>query len=456
MSKRTNIGIIEFTYFSLYYFVFMIIESLGNDRTGEVVGNSYVVPFYVGSLIATALGYFIYGILANRVKNKHIFFISIASIVGTIGVYTLDTSYSFMPICFCLMIFLGFIGGHVHNLTVNPFNNIKKSGTILGVFMAFAIVIQFVVQNYIKSTYFNMALILVCELLLVVFGLIAKKEETTQDNLCSTEIIQTNKKSLLLVILLVAIMSLILGLNDEIMVNLNAKNETNLFSAVRLVYAVGLVIAGIIADMMKRKLMPLVTGCTMLLSMVAVSFLGEAKYYNFNMSVMYFYSGFYVVYLTYAFLEISYKCHGNKKALYAGMGRIVRSVATAIITAAMYFVGGNYNGTVLITINCLLSVLIFVIMTLGGMLYLKEPHRDKKRTDDEYWNIFAEKYKLTNREKDVAYRLINTNKILQDIADELYISRRVVQRHITSIYKKTETQSRTELMHVYINIKENP
>lgn len=454
MSK--NNGIKAFIYFSLYYFVFMIIESLGNDRAGAVIGSNYVVPFYAVSLLTTALGYFIYGMLANKANNKRVFIVSLIAVAGTIVVYLVNRSFVFIPVCLILMFSLGLIGGHVHNLTVNPFINIKKSGTVLGAFMAFAIVIQFVVQNYIKSTHFNMALILVCESTLAVLGLTTKAEEPTNDSGDSTEIQEINKKRIVSVVLLIAIMSFILGINDEIMVNLNAKNEANLFSAIRLVYAAGLIIAGIVADMMKRKLMPLITGCTMLLSMVAVSFLSEAKFYNFNMSVMYFYSGFYVVFLTYAFLDIAAQYHGKKRALYAGMGRIVRSIATAFITAAMYFIGGRYNGIALITINCLLSVSIFVIMTFGGMLYLKGPQESIKKTDDEYWKIFTQKYDLTNREIDVAFKLINSNKILQDIADELYISRRVVQRHITSIYKKTETKSRTELVHAYMKIKENP
>ncbi len=67
------------------------------------------------------------------------------------------------------------------------------------------------------------------------------------------------------------------------------------------------------------------------------------------------------------------------------------------------------------------------------------------------WELFVKHFCLTPRESEVFKRLIATEDNAQEIADSFYISRRCLQRHIASIYKKTGTKSRIGLFHIYIN-----
>lgn len=46
---------------------------------------------------------------------------------------------------------------------------------------------------------------------------------------------------------------------------------------------------------------------------------------------------------------------------------------------------------------------------------------------------------------------MTTDDDLQGIADSLYISRRMIQRYVSSIYEKTETKTRLSLFQSYIN-----
>ena len=47
-------------------------------------------------------------------------------------------------------------------------------------------------------------------------------------------------------------------------------------------------------------------------------------------------------------------------------------------------------------------------------------------------------------------KLIHTDSNLQEISDKLFISKRVVQRHITSIYEKTSCSTRIGLLQLYV------
>lgn len=64
-----------------------------------------------------------------------------------------------------------------------------------------------------------------------------------------------------------------LGLQDSIVTAKNAAGEVQLFSYVRLFYALGLILAGLVANMKERAYIPLFSGCAMIISVLAISFL---------------------------------------------------------------------------------------------------------------------------------------------------------------------------------------
>lgn len=62
---------------------------------------------------------------------------------------------------------------------------------------------------------------------------------------------------------------------------------------------------------------------------------------------------------------------------------------------------------------------------------------------------FAEKYGLTPRETDVLSASLYNDKAPKEIAYDLQISERIVQRYFNSIYEKTGTQGRVSLTLLY-------
>ena len=68
-----------------------------------------------------------------------------------------------------------------------------------------------------------------------------------------------------------------------------------------------------------------------------------------------------------------------------------------------------------------------------------------EQTAEQRCANFAERYGLTPREVEVLAAVTADDKPLKQVAADLGISLRVVQRHLTSLYGKTETQSRVGL-----------
>ena len=80
-----------------------------------------------------------------------------------------------------------------------------------------------------------------------------------------------------------------------------------------------------------------------------------------------------------------------------------------------------------------------------------EDYGRKESPPREKLALYAQSRALTPRETEVLERLLTTEEDLQGIADSMYISRRMVQRYVSSIYEKTETKTRLGLFQSYIS-----
>ncbi|MCI6247142.1 MAG: LuxR C-terminal-related transcriptional regulator, partial [Collinsella sp.] len=66
-------------------------------------------------------------------------------------------------------------------------------------------------------------------------------------------------------------------------------------------------------------------------------------------------------------------------------------------------------------------------------------------TIEEQRQAFITNHALTPREVDVLMAVTQDERPLKQVAEELGISMRMVQRHLSSIYQKTDTQTRAGL-----------
>ena len=73
------------------------------------------------------------------------------------------------------------------------------------------------------------------------------------------------------------------------------------------------------------------------------------------------------------------------------------------------------------------------------------PNTQPEAEQETPFAAFAKRYSLTPRERDVLAAVCSSEETLQCIADEMGISLRALQKHLTSIYRKSGTQSRAGL-----------
>ena len=61
----------------------------------------------------------------------------------------------------------------------------------------------------------------------------------------------------------------------------------------------------------------------------------------------------------------------------------------------------------------------------------------------------SDEFSFTERETEVFASLVGTEDSIQTIAENLYISKRTLERYISAIYEKTGVKSRVGLINIY-------
>ena len=140
--------------------------------------------------------------------------------------------------------------------------------------------------------------------------------------------------------------------------------------------------------------------------------------------------------------------------LWAGIGRAVNNLAAVILSrSSLVLINSQGNLMVVVLVICL-----FVIVTIIASTYslqrkvLIEKLGESKivlLSKEEKLLKIKEQYTFTPREIEVFEYLTSTEDSVQDIANNMYISKRTLERYISSIYKKTGVKSRIGLLNIY-------
>lgn len=448
--------------FVVYTFTFLLSELVINSHIAALLGADNLLAFYSIGIFCTGLGYLSFGLWSikkEEIKPRKamlIFSMSLYVICMAIGLLA-PVSNTFHAVVFALALLLfGYVGGYVHYCASCVLQNSSVMGKIIGFSMFVAIVLQYIVQ---KVAITEISLWVAIVLGVINIGYIVCHpctDWTFEDLLPYKADSEACPKKALVAVAVVALSTLCLGLNDSLVTYFDAQNKLVLSEWPRLFYALGLLLAGFIADFGKRRFLSLGTAISLLFAFPAISYLGVDEYMNLSISFMYFYCGFYVIYLEVCFLDIAPKT--KYPAIWSGMGRIIRSWTTAATVLPAMWLFKTWG------IQC---VLLFTTFAVAGAIvtsWLSEKNESKREMEelkqelsskrDDKTNklqVFIEEHNLTPREADVLKIITKSSITTKEMANDLAISERVCQRYLTSIYEKTGTDSRIDLMLKYFS-----
>ena len=451
--------------FALCFFAFMLTEAVINERCAVIFGSGAVNALYAFGLVCTGLGFLSFSLLrricrGEKARKAALIAIGALCLAAAAALLLVDRPAPFLMSAAAALLLTGHIGGCVYYNMAMYFAGSRFTGRSIGVGMAAAILLQFAVQKLAaQSVVFLLSLLL--SVAFVMYFIIRAPEDWILENpLPYSSDGRKGRKAALALIAAVVLMSLVSGMIDSVLTAMHAEQAYDVYGAVRLFYALGLVLAGVIADFRERSWLPIATVCAILLSSICMFFLSEEAGYFAGAALMYLYSGFYVIFFTVTFLDGAPKSRCPE--LWAGMGRVVRSfsVAAAVLPSiAVYDVWGS---TALAAGSCVASIGVLLVLLPQLGRAVSAPQEDEhsaapgkqELSPQERLERYARRCSLTPRETEVLEKLLTTDDDLQGIAESLYISRRMVQRYVTSIYEKTGTKSRLSLFQSCMNEKE--
>lgn len=219
--------------------------------------------------------------------------------------------------------------------------------------------------------------------------------------------------------------------------------EYNVYTWPRLLMIPVVLLFGWLGDVRDGKLLPVGTFCAAVAAFLNAVLVGRETYL-LNMCLYYVALASAVVYYHLTFLRLAQKT--KRPALWACMGRLLDS---AVVLFSFVFRVSVLPTAAVLAVDIALLILAVVIMTLNGDFSLAPPAPPAENAPvpvkADPFPILQARFGITPAEMNVLRELVLTEDKQDVIADRLNISVSTMRHHITSIYRKTEVQSRAGL-----------
>ena len=217
--------------------------------------------------------------------------------------------------------------------------------------------------------------------------------------------------------------------------------DYNVYSWPRFVMLAGIFLFGIIGELKDGRFLPISALCISLVALLNAVMAG-GKTYTLNMCLYYLSLSASISYYNLTFLRLAPRT--KHPALWASFGRVIDSL-TVILSFVFSFSTITLTAVLVIDIASLGTII--VMMALNGdfnIVDMRETMPEPETIDIDI-EALRERYGLTPTEFKVFRELVQTEDKQDAIASRLNISVNTLRHHITSIYRKTNTQTRSGL-----------
>ena len=450
---------------SLFTFTFLGAEFLFVDMISRIVSGNQSVSAQNYALGISVIGFVLYPLFCRVCKGRLQSAVTVsAAILSAVCMFLIcrHSTYT-LTMCMGLLLFLilGAFGSAVFFKSLCLLEDNTHLARLVGISYLLGVLIQIANNNLIHTATFEAGILSAAILLLAVTLTRAENnsiipafsKEKTNDG--TGENGNGSLKIAVVLIILVALLTCIFSTLDNAVTLYHASGVVNIGQWPRILLALSGLFAGFLFDMAGRKYMSMVMYCVMILSATCLVVLQFAGPFTAGLIIFYLSAGFFAVFFTASFMEIAR--YTKMPELWAGLGRAVNNLVAVTITGGSLALLHSGNNIAITTIE----LILFVLASVAAFIYtnmrksffegLDAKDRDKL-SDGERLQKLSEQFSLTPREAEVLGLLVNTEDGLQTIADNLYVSRRTLERYVSALYEKTGTKSRVGLVSLYNSI----
>ena len=453
-------------FFSIYMFEYMVTLTFIDQRNIGVSNPFWQIVLHYTDYILVAVGFVSFALLRKIFKDEKmrirlLVIPNLVYFICVIDLYFIQSVIAYYIMAMLAAFSLGVLGGMVYFCMSLALSQTSYIGKVMAIGASAAVILQYLLQEYMDIM-FGIPVVLVFGFSATLWIAVSKPWEwLCKDCLPyekeTPELRKNIRKRLLILSLTVVALSVIGTFYDTHMMRLNVQTnyqEFNYYSWPRLFIIVSYVLIGFIGDIKRQKYVPIATLCIAMFAVFNPILFGEHENYYFNMCIYYICLGANIAYFNLMFWNIAQKTKNPE--LWAGMGRVISGLADCVLAVACI---ADLPLNLIIGIDILMFAVLVILLSCGGYLFMGNRSEQKTENDmdsaeqsemtQQKMKIYAEHCSLTPRETEVLEKLLSTEDGVQEIADGLFISRRVLQRYISSIYEKTGTKSRIGLFQNY-------
>lgn len=368
---------------ALFSFVFLGMEFFFDSGAAEFVDARSVLLYQSVILLASAVGLFIYALIERYVgsKIKQIIIITLNIVeVAALAAIILCSGKLILLYGIIFFIVCGVMGGRVYHDVSRDYTDRKHLTVIVGISYALGLLLQYINYNLIDSVILRMVMFSLAIVALAVILFLARDEyaEAEVDTYMVDERNKTDCKEkcdkttpdsgsvAVALVMVVLLMTFIFSALDNVVTVVHAEGGADVGQWPRLFLALSGVAAGFLFDIKDQRFMNQMMYCVTVLSVIAMLIIEFGGAFIIGLIVFYLAAGFFVVYFTTGFINVSYGMRWS--ALWSGAGRAVNNIGAGIVGIISYMLidspGIMVMSVVVILLLVLISIAVFVLENL--------------------------------------------------------------------------------------------
>lgn len=458
---------------ALFNYIFLGTEYLFDNIVGDIKPQSVVTAqSYI--LGASVLGFLFFAIIKKYINKKLKYGLLSAFIVVETLLFALmeySESYGFVVITGSVMFALfGVMGSAVYYIASVYLKSNRNVASTIGLAYGLGIMFQFGDNNIVASKIARLiifAIVLVVWIAIILNLYLEENAESQNEKSRKVKYEKTESKNIeckntasknaeyknsritaIVLIITIMLMACIFSTLDNIVTYYHSKGIMDIGQYPRLLLAISGVVAGVLFDLKERKLMCLIMYSVTLLSTICMLVITMGEPFIIGLVVFYLSAGFFSVFFTTAFVNLSFEM--KTPELWAGMGRATNNFC-AVLMGTVFF--SLFNSTNMLS-NSIVIIILFVFVSIFMAIYYGKNSKksyvaESLESDEKKMEHFVQQFSLSKRECEVLETLLKSDKNVKEIAQELYISRAALYRHISNMNEKTDTKSREGLIKFY-------
>lgn len=450
---------------ALFTFAFLGSEFFFDSRIGLLISAEGVVGAQAMILGASVVGFLAYAPISKLAGGRRALRAveAVGAIAALVTIAVAESALA-MQIAGCIAFFLlGSLGAEAHWSMARAFEGSPSLAKGAGAAYAAGILLQFLSNQFVPAGMADAAVLCVGVAALAVFAAAGEHDGESAGQAAadsSQQITPGGAKTAIRAVWLLALVVLLacmFSTLDNVVTLANAQGSISVETWPRLFLAASGLAAGVLFDIRERRYMGFIMFAVTVLSTISILAVEAGASPVIGLIVFYVSSGFFVTFFTTTFLQLAPRMRTPQ--LWAGMGRAANNLCAFTVSGVSMMLTQSGIAAVMIA-SLILFVLVSVAFVGAGLFRLPSTVGEREAiqaglaaaaapTPEEVQAEFISRSGLTPREEEVLRAVTADERPLKQVADDLGISLRMVQRHLTNIYSKTDTQTRAGLTRAF-------